>query len=139
MYQPHFTKESFSGCILPPALAIQASLLPSNSSAINSGGPLQSDITFIQNCSICQMTKSSHQVPAGLPIPQRPWSHIAIDFVTDLPNSQGHTTILTVIDCFSKACHFTPLPKLPTAFETAEHLCNYVFWFYILPEGIVSD
>lgn len=105
---------------------------------------LQSDIiTFIRNCTICQTSKSSHQAPAGLlqplPIPQRPRFHIAIDFVTDLPNSQGHTTILTVIDHFSKACRFIPLPKLPSALETAKHLCNYVFRFYGLPEDIVSD
>jgi len=103
-----------------------------------------SDTTrFITNCSPCQTTKASHQAPTGLlqplPIPQRPWSHIAIDFVTDLPESQGHTTILTVIDRFSKACRLIPLAKLPTAFETAELLCNYVFRFYGLPEDIVSD
>ncbi len=100
-------------------------------------------ITFIQNCTVCNTSKSPHQLPAGLlqplPIPQRPWSHIAIDFVTDLPASQGHTTILTVIDRFSKACRLIPLPKLPTALETAEVLCNYVFRFYGLREDIVSD
>lgn len=100
-------------------------------------------ITFIQNCTICNTSKSPRQLPAGLlhplPIPQRPWSHIAIDFVTDLPLSQGHTTILTVIDRFSKACRLIPLPKLPTALETAEVLCNNVFRFYGLPEDVVSD
>lgn len=70
---------------------------------------LQSDIIhYVQNCSICQTTKSPRQLPASLlqplPIPQRTWSHITIDFVTDLPNSQGLTTILTVVDRFSKAC-----------------------------------
>ncbi len=62
--------------------------------------------------------------------------------MTDLPSSQGHTTILTAIDCFSKACRLIPLPKLPklpTALETAEVLCNYVFRFYGLPENVVSD
>ncbi len=32
-----------------------------------------------------------------------------------------------------------PLPKLPTALETAESLCNHIFQFYGLPEDIVSD
>ncbi len=100
-------------------------------------------ITHIRNCPTCNMSKSSHQLPAGLlqplPIPQRPWSHIAIDFVTDLPPSRGHTTILTVIDRFSKACHLILLPKLPTALETAESLCDHIFRFYGLPEDIVSD
>ncbi len=105
---------------------------------------LQADtITHIRKCPTCNVSKPSHQLPAGLlqplPIPQRPWSHIAIDFITDLPLSGGHTTILTVVDHFSKACRFIPLPKLPTALETAEALCNYVFRFYGLPEDIVSD
>ncbi|KAL0193301.1 hypothetical protein M9458_011597, partial [Cirrhinus mrigala] len=100
-------------------------------------------INFIKNCEVCCSTKSSKQLPAGLlqplPIPQRPWSHIAIDFVTDLPPSEGHTTILTVVDCFSKSCRLIPLAKLPSALETAETLCNYVFRFYGLPDDIVSD
>ncbi len=105
---------------------------------------LQADtITFVQQCTVCNMSKSSHQRPAGLlqplPVPQRPWSHIAIDFVTDLPNSRNYTTILTVIDRFSKACRLIPLPKLPTAFQTAEALFEHVFHFYGLPEDIVSD
>lgn len=85
----------------------------------------------------------SQPLPAGLlhplPIPQHPWSHIAIDFITDLPVSNGHTAILTIIDRFSKACCLIPLPKLPNALQTAEHLCNWVFRFYDLPEDIVSD
>ncbi len=105
---------------------------------------LQADtITHIRKCPTCNVSKPSHQLPAGLlqplPIPQRPWSHITIDFITDLPLSGGHTTILTVVDHFSKTCRFVPLPKLPTALETAEALCNYVFRFYGLPEDIVSD
>ncbi len=63
--------------------------------------------------------------------PTAPWSHLAIDFVTDLPASQGHTTILTVIDRFSKACRLIPLPKLPTALENGRssmQQCIQVLW-----------
>ncbi len=81
---------------------------------------------FIQQCQNCNTQKASRLLPAGLlhplPIPQRPMSHIAIDFITDLPPSDGHTTILTVVDRFSKACRLIPLTKLPTALRTAEHL-----------------
>uniref|UniRef100_A0A8C1MA50 Gypsy retrotransposon integrase-like protein 1 n=2 Tax=Cyprinus carpio TaxID=7962 RepID=A0A8C1MA50_CYPCA len=100
-------------------------------------------IKFIQNCQTCNMHKTPRQLPAGLlqplPIPQRPWSHLAIDFITDLPLSQGNTVILTIIDRFSKACRLIPLPKLPTALQTAELLCNWVFRFYGIPDDIVSD
>ncbi len=100
-------------------------------------------IVFINNCVTCNTSESSKQMPAGLlqllPVPQRPWSHIAIDFITDLPNSKGSTTILMVIDRFSISCHLITLPKPPTALETAEVLCSYVFSFYGLPDYIVSD
>ena len=64
-------------------------------------------------CSVCAQAKSPHQSPQGLlqplPIPHRLWSHIVLDFVTVLPSSNHHTTILTIVDRFSKAVHFIPL------------------------------
>ncbi|KAL0154036.1 hypothetical protein M9458_050695, partial [Cirrhinus mrigala] len=100
-------------------------------------------INFVKRCATCNISKVPRRLPAGLlqplPLPQRPWSHIAVDFITDLPPSNGYTTVLSVIDRFSKGCRFIPLTKLPTAMETAELLCNWVFRFYGLPEDIVSD
>ncbi|KAI2644484.1 Transposon Tf2-6 polyprotein [Labeo rohita] len=98
-------------------------------------------IQFVNRCSVCQTSKPSKHLPAGLlqPLPLRPWSHIAIDFITDLPSSQGNTVIFTIVDRFSKACRLIPIPKLPSALEAAELLCNQVFRFYGLPEDIVSD
>ncbi|KAL0186270.1 hypothetical protein M9458_017940, partial [Cirrhinus mrigala] len=100
-------------------------------------------INFIKACAACNTAKVPRRLPAGLlqplPVPQRPWSHVAVDFVTDLSPSNGYTTILSVVDRFSKACRFIPLPKLPSAMKTAEALCNWVFRLYGLPEDIVSD
>ncbi|KAG1927055.1 retrotransposable element [Pimephales promelas] len=101
------------------------------------------DIRRFVACSICAQTKSSNKPPAGLlrplPIPSRPWSHIALDFVTGLPRSAGNTVILTVVDRFSKAAHFIPLPKLPSAQETAQIMVDHVFKIHGLPLDIVSD
>lgn len=78
---------------------------------------------FIKACTICARHKTSNQPSAGLlqplPIPKRPLSHIAVDCVTGLPASEGNTVILTIVDRFSKAAHFVPLLKLPSAKETA--------------------
>lgn len=86
---------------------------------------------FVSACPICAQFKPRLTPPAGLlhplPIPRRPWSHISIDFVTGLPPSNVHTTILTVVDRFSKMVHFIPLPKLPSAKETADVLIQHVF------------
>ena len=89
-------------------------------------------------CEICARSKASHRPPAGLlrllPTPGRPWSDIALDFVTGLPNTpKGNTTILTVVDRFSKMVHFVALPKLPSVAETA------VVPLHGIPQNIVSD
>lgn len=66
---------------------------------------------FVATCSTCTKNKPGNQLPAGLlqplPTPSRPWSHISEDFATGLPPSEGNTVILTVINRFSKATHFT--------------------------------
>ncbi|CAJ1078658.1 Pol polyprotein [Xyrichtys novacula] len=98
---------------------------------------------FTLACSVCARNKTSNQPSSGflrpLPIPRRPWSHIAVDFVTGLPPSQGNTAILTIVDRFSKSAHFLPLPKLPTAIKTADLLVSQVFRIHGIPSDIVSD
>ncbi len=41
--------------------------------------------------------------------------------------------ILTLVDRFSKAAHFVALPKLPSAFETAELLIEHVVRIHGIP------
>ncbi|KAI2645539.1 Transposon Tf2-9 polyprotein [Labeo rohita] len=98
---------------------------------------------YVQGCKECAMSKSPRHLPAGklhpLPVPNRPWSHLGVDFMTDLPSSDGNTCILVIIDRFSKFCRLIPLKGLPTALETAELLFNHVFRYYGIPEDIVSD
>lgn len=69
----------------------------------------------------------------------RPWSDISLDFVTGLPPSEGNTTILTVVDRFSKMVRFIALPKLPSAKETAEVMLNHVFRVHGFPRNVLSD
>lgn len=57
---------------------------------------------FITACSVCARNKPPDRAPSGLlqplPIPRLPWSHIAMDFITGLPPSEGNTIILTIVD-----------------------------------------
>ncbi|KAI2650785.1 Transposon Tf2-9 polyprotein [Labeo rohita] len=89
---------------------------------------------YVQGCKECAMSKSPRHLPAGklhpLPVPNRPWSHLGVDFMTDLPSSDGNDCILVIIDRFSKFCRLIPLKGLPTALETAELLFNHVFRYY---------
>lgn len=63
----------------------------------------------------------------------------SLAFVTGLPLSKGHQVILTVVDWFSKAAHFIPLPKFLSAAETSEILVQHVVCFHGIPRDIVSD
>ena len=74
-----------------------------------------------------------------LPVPGRPRSYMALDFITGLPTSRDNTIILNIIDRFPKATHFVALSKLPTALETAELLSNRVFYILCILTDITSD
>ena len=98
---------------------------------------------YVSSCSVCAQCKAPRHLPRGkihpLPVPQRPWLHLSVDFLTVLPPSQSNTTILVVVDHFYKSCCLLPLPGLPTALQTAEALFTHVFRHYGVPEDIVSD
>ena len=98
---------------------------------------------YVAACTVCAQNKTSNRPSSGLlrplPVPQRPWSHIAVDFVTGLPPSEGNSVILTIIDRFSKAAHCVALPKLPSASETGNLLVQHVFRIHGIPSDIVSD
>ncbi|XP_061693620.1 uncharacterized protein LOC133510002 [Syngnathoides biaculeatus] len=94
-------------------------------------------------CPVCAANKTSRLRPVGelrpLSTPFRPWSYIALDFVTVLPPSQGNTVVLSVVDRFSKMVHFVPLPKIPSAKQTAQLVLDEVVRYHGLPQDIVSD
>ncbi|KAK3519335.1 hypothetical protein QTP70_024760, partial [Hemibagrus guttatus] len=86
---------------------------------------------YVQGCEECAMSKDPRHLPSGkllpLPVPSHPWSHLGVDFVTDLPTSRNHTCIFVVVDRFSKLCRLLPLKGPPSALETAELIFNHVF------------
>lgn len=89
---------------------------------------------------VCSIPRSP---PVGqlLPlfIPNKPWSHISMDFVVDLPLSLGCQVIWVVVDCFTKMAHFFPLARLPTARALVSLFVRHVFRLHGLPSDIVSD
>ncbi|KAK3559672.1 hypothetical protein QTP86_013919, partial [Hemibagrus guttatus] len=103
---------------------------------------LGSDVEeYVRSCPTCAQARTSCLLPEGLleplPVPRRPWSHLLVDFLTNLPDSGGFTTVM--VDHFSKGCKLIPLKGLPTAMQSAEAMFNHVFCNFGLPEDIVSD
>lgn len=98
---------------------------------------------FVRNCHTCKRSKNKNEKYNGLlkplPIPFQPWKHIACDFVTHLPLSEGKDAILTVTDRFSKMKHFIPCTDATTARELAKLYLHHVWKYHGFPTSIVSD
>lgn len=79
--------------------------------------------TFVHECAVCQQIKHITRKSAGLlqpiSIPAGVWEDLSMDFVTHFPSSQGFTTIMVVVDRFSKGVHFGALPMQFIAFKVA--------------------
>ena len=98
----------------------------------------------VKECDACQRTKASNQPPVGelrpLPIPQRPWQSIGMDYLGPVPVSKsGNDMILIAVDRLTKMAHFIPTTTKVTAKETAELFLRYIFQYHGLPDNIVSD
>lgn len=100
-------------------------------------------LTFIKSCVSCQSVKVDKRPPQGLlkplPIPDRPWSTIGVDFVVKLPLSEGQDSVMVVVDHFSKAAHFISARETWSAEEMATSFIRDVFKLHGLPDKIVSD
>ena len=98
---------------------------------------------WVRDCVVCQRYKSEHLNPAGLllplPIPQGVWTDIALDFVEALPRVRGKSVILTVVDRFSKYCHFIPLAHPYSAESVAQAFFTDIVRLHGVPQSMVSD
>ena len=68
-----------------------------------------------------------------------PWIDISVDFITDLSLSNGHDSILAIVDRFSKEVEFIPCNKIVTALEMAKLYLFHVWKNHGLPCTIISN
>jgi hypothetical protein len=74
-----------------------------------------------------------------LPVPDKPWTMVSMDFIEGLPLSNKHDVILVVIDKLTKYAHFMALSHPFTALQVAQIYMSDVYKLHGLPESIISD
>ncbi|KAJ4778469.1 polyprotein [Rhynchospora pubera] len=98
---------------------------------------------FVAACSVCQRNKSVHLHPAGLlqplPLPDKIWADISMDFIVGFPTVHGKSVILTVVDRLSKYSHFIALAHPYTAQSVALVFYETIVKLHGVPQSIVSD
>jgi len=52
-------------------------------------------------------------------VPEKPWTHISVDFIMKLPVAQGYDSILVVCNRMTKMAHFVPTTEKTSAEEVA--------------------
>ncbi|PKA49390.1 hypothetical protein AXF42_Ash016579 [Apostasia shenzhenica] len=99
--------------------------------------------SFIQECDLCQQNKYETTSISGLlqllPIPDKVWSDVSLDFVEGLPKSNGKTTILVVVDRLSKYAHFIALAHPYTASTVAQAYLDNIYKVHGMPQTLISD
>jgi len=95
---------------------------------------------YVEGCNLCQRMKNRMEEVAGKlklsEVPEKPWTHLTVDFITKLPVVAGKDSILVVCDRLSKMTHF-----VATTEETSvEGLFRDNVWkLHGLLESVISD
>ena len=72
-------------------------------------------------------------------VPYAPWKSISVDFIVALPESEGKTQIMVVVDRFTKMAHFVALKTEATATDVANKFVSEIWKTHGLPDEIISD
>src|SRR5258707_8512122 len=98
---------------------------------------------YIRSCTVCARSKANRHKPYGflkqLPIPPQPWESISMDFIEQLPASEGHTAILVIVDCLTKQSLFIPTHDSIDSPELTQLFLTHVFSKHGTPSHVTSD
>ena len=101
---------------------------------------------YVKGCAICQQNKiqtHKRKTPAfGITtrLDMKPFSQIALDLITGLPQANGKDAILTIVDhgC-SRAAIFIPCITMVTGLGIAQLYLRNIYPWFGLPSRVISD
>ena len=98
---------------------------------------------YVRNCHPCKRALSPRDKTPGLlqplPVPERPWQHISMDFVSFNKDKHGYDNVLVIVDRLSKESISVPCYKTTTAEEMASLFIYHIWRYFGPPDSIVSD
>lgn len=98
---------------------------------------------YVSNCHDCRRTHAPRDLPPGLlnplPVPQRPWQHVSMDFQTFPKDKKGYDSVYVVVDRLGKRPYSIPCYKTTTAKDMALLYIDRVYRTHGPPDTIVSD
>jgi transposase InsO family protein len=98
---------------------------------------------YIRNCHDCRRAHVARDKTPGflhpLPVPDRPWQHVTMDFKSAPKDKHGYDTLFVTIDRLSKQSVSVPCYKTITAEQMAQLYIDRVYRYYGAPDSIISD
>jgi len=98
---------------------------------------------FVAECLVCQQNKVETINTTGLlqtlAIPSQCWEEVSLDFITILPNFEGNSAIVVVVDKITKYAHFYALSHPFKASTIATTFMETIQKLHENPNIIVSD
>jgi hypothetical protein len=98
---------------------------------------------FCTSCGTCQTTKKSKLRYPGLlhqlPIPEKPWESIAMDFVGPFPTSLNYNYLWVVLCRLTCQVHLVPVTTQVKTIDLAHLFLQHVVRLHGMPTSIVSD
>jgi len=98
---------------------------------------------YVEGYNLCQRMKNRTEEVVGKlklsKVPEKPWTHLMVDFITKLPVVAGKDVILVVCNRLSKMVHFMAIMEEMSVGGLARLFRDNVWKLHGLPESIVLD
>ena len=99
---------------------------------------------YCKSCTTCSRAKPVCHRRYGLlkqlPVPEKPWNSISLDFIEKLPlSSSGYTAILVIVDHMTKQGLFILTHDMITSQQLAQLFVLHIFSKHRIPNHVTSD